>query len=781
MKTLLLAFLLLGPQEQQQEELRLAFLALQVNQVAIGDIGVYLGGNEIWIAVEDLEAANVSGFAGQRRDFAAREFVELASLGPDIRAQIDMALVALLVDADPRFFPQTDVEMVNPRPADIRYARNTSALLNYSVRYDTRSGTSFFGEANVSFAGNSALASFSIDEEGKFKRSLVSVTFDQPEARRRWVTGDVQGRGLLLGSAAFVGGARVGRDYSLDPYYFSYATPTFTGAVTTPSTVEVVVNGQPTQRFDIPPGNFQLSRLPVHSGLGNVNVIVRDAFGREQLLDARYYLSTRVLKRGERDYEYVAGYERQDTGTGIEYDDPIATARDRVGITDSVTLGYRLEGGERIVNGGPTVNLKIFKFGELELLAAGSSDGEQGGYAAAGTYVFTSRLFSFNSFFRWQGTGYGDLFLAPDAPREDLFFDAVGTVPILSRGSVSMGYSRNLTTKVINSDGSFSYVPVGPTTPDGAERFVLRQVTGRLTMRVARRVQLNATATWNVTTEDDFWDAFGGLTFVLGGRTSASASWERREGKERVRADINRSLSLGPGIGYRIEANDDQDGSGHASVQAQSRFARVDARYDIQRDKRGEGSVTLAGAIVGMGGRVSFSRPVSGASFALVRLPEAPGVQVFSNQQPMGRTGGAGALFVPDLLAYHGNRISFDDKQVPLDVIIGETSRVIAPPFRGGAVVEFPLRRLRAIRGTVVADVEGEPVVPEYGDLIVDTPQGEKRSPLTKIGRFYFEDIEAGIYAARLLYGGRVCSFDISIPPLLQPVTDLGELRCLQR
>jgi len=782
-KSLLFVLLLLAPQAQQQEQVRPVFLGLQINQVALPDAQVYLGDNEIWVGVKTLEAAGVAGFGGTRRDFNGIEFVELGSLAPDIRAIIDMAAVALLVDVDPRFLPDTVIQVVNPRPADLEYLRNTSLAFNYSVRYDKGGGVSGFGEANFSVGGHSVFSAFSVDADGKFRRSNTNVTFDEPGARRRWVVGDVQGRGLLLGSAAFVGGVRVGREYSLDPYYFSYATPTFDGAVTSPSTVEVIVNGQPTQRFDIPPGNFQIGRLPVFSGLGNVQVLVRDVFGREQIFDARYYLSTRVLKRGEHDYEYTAGWERSDTSERVEYEDPLGTARDRVGLTDSFTLGYRAEGGEDIFNAGPTINLKIFRLGELELLAAASTDGEVSGYAAAGNYVFNSRNFSFNSFFRWQGDGYGDLFLAPDDPREDLSFDAIGTVPMSSLGSFSFGYRRNLTVRIENSDGSIAYVPVSRSTDPDAETFILHGVLSRVTVRVLRRMQLNLSASWNVAGEgeDDYWNAFAGLTMAIGGRTSSSASWERRDRRERMRADISRSLPLGPGLGYRFEGTDDRDGSFHGTVQAQSTFGRVDARWDQSKGEAGSGSATFSGSLVAMGGRLSFSRPVSVGSYALVRLPEGPGVDVFSNQQRMGRTGGSGALFVPDLLAYYANRISFDDTQVPLDVIISQTSRQIAPPFRGGAVVEFPLRLLRAIRGTLVLQRAGEDVVPEYGDFIIEAPAGEKRSPLTRTGRFYLEGIEAGAYTARIVFGGQTCRFEVLVPDLQQPVTDLGGLRCVEQ
>ena len=41
-------------------------------------------------------------------------------------------------------------------------------------------------------------------------------------------------------------------------------------------------------------------------------------------------------------------------------------------MTDNFTLGYRLEGGKRIVSGGPALNLVLARVGELEIQAAAS-------------------------------------------------------------------------------------------------------------------------------------------------------------------------------------------------------------------------------------------------------------------------------------------------------------------------------------------------------------------------------------------------------------------------
>jgi outer membrane usher protein FimD/PapC len=96
--------------------------------------------------------------------------------------------------------------------------------------------------------------SFTRTGEGEFIRGYTSLTLDQRDSLRRWVIGDrFIGTGLL-GGGAFLGGISVSRDFSLDPYLFRYPSLGFAGALLTPSTVDVYVNGILLRREQLPPG-----------------------------------------------------------------------------------------------------------------------------------------------------------------------------------------------------------------------------------------------------------------------------------------------------------------------------------------------------------------------------------------------------------------------------------------------------------------------------------------------------------------------------------------------
>src|SRR5206468_12906741 len=121
-------------------------------------------------------------------------------------------------------------------------------------------------------------------------------------------------------------------------------------------------------------------------------------------------------------------------------------------------------------------------------------------------------------------------------------------------------------------------------------------------------------------------------------------------------------------------------------------------------------------------------------------VPDSPGVRVLANNQPVGRTGRRGSLFVPDLRSYLSSPIGIVQDDLPVEVRLGEVSRDIAVPYRGGAVVVFEAKVIRALTGRLT--VGDKP--PEYGTLSVTVGGTEFSSPLNASGEFYFEALPPG-------------------------------------
>jgi outer membrane usher protein len=151
----------------------------------------------------------------------------------------------------------------------------------------------------------------------------------------------------------------------------------------------------------------------------------------------------------------------------------------------------------------------------------------------------------------------------------------------------------------------------------------------------------------------------------------------------------------------------------------------------------------------------------------------------YVNNQEVGRTDSRGELVVPNnLVSYYGNRIRINDQDIPLDYRVDTTEKTIAPPFRGGSLVVFPIKRLQILTGILRIDADGELRVPTYGTLTVTTQDGPVESPVGKNGEFYLENLGAGRYDAVVEYQTTTCRVTLTVPAATEPFIKLGEIRC---
>jgi outer membrane usher protein len=234
---------------------------------------------------------------------------------------------------------------------------------------------------------------------------------------------------------------------------------------------------------------------------------------------------------------------------------------------------------------------------------------------------------------------------------------------------------------------------------------------------------------------------------------------------------------VGKGLGYRLQtAVTDREWSGNSALQYQTAFGRYEMQFDPFHTSR-RPTITAAGGMVYQGSSLLLTRPVQ-ESFALVRVPGVPNVRVYSSNELVGRTNERGDLLVPNLLAYYGNRLRIDDRDVPMHYQIVETEMTIAPPFRGGAVVTFPVRQIRTVTGSVVIRTKDGEVVPVFGELRVEDGKDVLVSPIGHGGEFYLENVAAGGHDATVEYPKGTCAFKLQVPEQSDPVLKLGRLIC---
>ena len=143
------------------------------------------------------------------------------------------------------------------------------------------------------------------------------------------------------------------------------------------------------------------------SGTNNTRFVIRDAFGRERELGSQFfYFTSGLLKPGLHDFSYNLGARRDDLADGNwGYNSPAFLAYHRYGFSQFMTGGLRLEGGRKLVSGGPSISFML-PLGEMELASAASNERGRNGGATFLGYSYINGLFSLGSSIKIQSEHY---------------------------------------------------------------------------------------------------------------------------------------------------------------------------------------------------------------------------------------------------------------------------------------------------------------------------------------------------------------------------------------
>jgi len=747
----LLCIWLAGPRVVFAEETR-AFFDVTVNGAEKGQLLAVIRGGDLLVPVDALTGAGIQTPAGVREEIGGESYISLASLAPRITYVLDERDLHLTLTVDPSLLERIVRDLQPGVPEGIEHRRATSGFVNYSLAAGA-GAYEVFTESAISARG-ALWSTTASTTRGGTTRGLTSVTLDDRSRIRRWILGDSFVASGPLGGDAQIAGINVAREFSLAPYFVRYPTLSMSAPLQTESTVEVYVNGRMIRQEKVQAGQLDLKNFPLSTGHNQTRVVVRDPFGGTREMSTGYYLTTSVLAAGLQDYQYSLGWRRTGFGTrSFDYSAPVFLARHRIGLTNALTLGGRLEGDTTMQSGGANANVRL-PIGEVELAAGASRAGGTIGTAAQAGYVFSGGRVSAGGSVRRADAAYA---VVRSGAR------TTGTLDLNIFGGIPVAPGSSLTVQHNRSSG-------------GIDGTVSR--TGLVgSIRLGRNADVVASASRLVTATRQTTEMSIGVSLSFGGRTVSSVSTVRGPEGTRTAVDLQRSLSSGSGVGYQLHSESggpQQLMSG--AVQYQGSYGRYELRHDAVGATQ-HSSLNVSGALVGVGGRLYASRAVRN-SFALVRVPGVNDVRTYSSNQEIGRTDRRGNLLVPDLLPYYGNQLRIADGDVPFEYVVSNTQVMLAPPFRGGAVVQFPVQRVQQASGKlVIASGESERV-PVYGELTVTVAGVAIVSPIGRGGEFYFENLPAGRHAAVVSDTDGKCEFMMNVPLSTSAQVALGTIRC---
>lgn len=498
----------------------------------------------------------------------------------------------------------------------------------------------------------------------------LETTFvrDLPEQRSSLRVGDALTRPGATGLGVRFGGLQWATNFATQPGFIPYPLPDLRGEATVPSTVDIFINNALGVRGQVQPGPFEITRLPVVTGQGEVRLVQRDFLGREIVRNVPYYVSPLLLQQGLDEFNYQAGFVRQNFG--IENDDygrAFFSGLHRRGLSSRMTgevRGEILSNQQTLGIGGSYLYRDI---GTLSAAMAASHSPAGSGHLTLLQAERQTRLMSFGV--RLQSA--------------DDSFAQLGSSQAFATSrkqkSVNFGHATGI--------GSFG---ASYTSQERRDSTTVRIITASYSLPLPGGFFLSFSALQ--TDDNGIRNHSVGATLVkaLGERSSVAASTTRQSGSTEGIVQYQQNLPsetgsafralVGTGITERQEAG--------MSWQTQTGLYSLDAGRSGNVDNF---RVNAAGGIVTMDGNFFLSRRLED-SFAMVDVPGYAGLSVYQNNQLTARTDGSGKALLPRLLPYQENRVRIDAAELPMDAEVGVTEILAVPYLRSGVTVRFPVR-----------------------------------------------------------------------------------------
>ena len=710
-----------------------------------------------WLSSDTFDRFRLRKPAGASHALHGTTYLPLASI-TGVRYTFDPAAASLAITTPPEAFESTTFA-TGTRAYPPPVLPSPGGFLNYNVLASHASGqSSVAGEFEAGVFGplgvlTSGLLAQSGSDANQAVRLDTTYTRDFPQRMETLRIGDTITFAGAWGRAVRIGGVQYGTNFATQPGFITFPTVFANGQAALPSTVDVFVNNALVAQRPVPPGPFSITNIPTVSGSGNVQLVVRDLLGREQVISQPFYSTAQLLAPGLAQYSIEAGFERNDFGIeSANYGKPIASATYRRGMTPTLTAEAR---GEATRHGGAigaAADWLADDIGVLRAIAAASDDRHDGGGAlVAAGFERRTGIWSASLQAQWSSPAFRIAGVSADNPLPRLQASATVGLQLGRYGSIGVTWIE----QNFRASDDIRVLSVGYTASLGSIGFL--NLSAVKTYGHGGDLALGATITIPLTSRD--WAS------VAQNAVRASTLGNRDD----TTVTLQRNLPAGEGFGYRVLART------HSEVQAGVAYQNDVGTYTLEATRlQGENAARagVAGGFGFLGGYAFASREIT-ESFGIVRVDDYDGVGVTLDNQAIARTGAGGYAVVPRLRAYDVNPISIVQQDLPLDAKVERLAVDAVPYYRSGVLVDLPIRRSHGATLRVRLD--------DGGDLpagaTVDVIGGEGGFPVALEGEVYMTGLRAQ-NRLRANWSGASCEFDVAMPATRDPLPDLGTALC---
>ena len=686
---------------------------------------------------------------------------------PGLRHELNDSLQTLQLTAPASAFAGTLLGLGAEPVAPPKFGP-PGVYLNYDASVThAQSGSKAIGVVieGIAFSGRDSLVSGAVVvHDGRTRQTIRTETYwrrDLPGRMETLVLGDAIGGGGAWSRRVRFGGIRFARDFSLAPGYVTYPLPTIRGSAALPSTVDILVNNQlRSSNPGVGPGPFDEVNVPMASGSGEVNLVVRDLRGVETVITQKYYLSPRLLAPGQSDFSFDAGWLRRNFGVpGSDYGPSFGAATYRYGISTALTGEGRVEVQKDRQAVGFDLAGVIGTLGSAQATAAWSRSNSDGrpGPRSGGRYLVAferSTPRGGNGSVQWEHFDagfrqFGDLG-SEVRPRNRM---QVQTGMALARSALGLSYTRQTTWEGDN----FRLLAINAGTPIFDNLFLSLYANKRLGPEGAWSVGLN-------------------LLMPLEKRRSLIATSSRDSGGPFTTAvQASQSPPVGPGWGWRVRASDQAQQQAQAGAILNSSVGQFQAEANAGK---GNNAIRLgaSGSAGWLAGLPFATRRIGHDAFAVVRVADLEGIPVYRSNQVAATTNRQGLALVTGLRPFQKNQISINPDELPLNMQIQGVEEMATPYARNGVLVDFPVRRTRSAL-VVIVQPDGKPV--PAGTLVTVLP-GEEAFVVGKRGETYLTDLNDSNHLV-VIWPDGACELTFALAPAASEEPRIGPLTCNAR
>ena len=294
--------------QKASAEDRPLLLEVVINGMPSGKIGEFVWRNK-QLFVEPAELHDIGLRAPNSVDIAPGSLIPLASIS-GLTWRLDQPRQSLSLSIDNELLLP---EILHAQISDgnaVPVESGTGATLNYDVignwtdGHASATGTfdirafSPYGVLSSGALVNPFIPLGGVSAQDRFVRLDSTYVFAAPSQMLTYRAGDFINNGLSWTRPVRLGGAEITSDFTLRPDLVTMPLPSVSGAVSVPTTLDILANGNRIFSSQVQPGAFDVPQLPVVSGANTITVALTNALGQQVAEQLPFYGGANLLSPG---------------------------------------------------------------------------------------------------------------------------------------------------------------------------------------------------------------------------------------------------------------------------------------------------------------------------------------------------------------------------------------------------------------------------------------------------------------------------------------------------